>query len=52
MGVPCIRGVRLPFATVVGMVAEVMTDEEILADFPDLERKDIHLALRGRPETN
>ena len=50
MGVPCIRGVSLPFATVVGMVAEVMTDEEILADFPDLERKDIHLALRCAAE--
>jgi uncharacterized protein (DUF433 family) len=33
-GVPCIRGTRLPVATVVGMVAEGMTDQEILDDYP------------------
>lgn len=40
-GVPCIRGLRIPVATVVGMVAEGMTAEEILADYPDLEAGDI-----------
>jgi uncharacterized protein (DUF433 family) len=29
-GVPCIRGLRIPVATVVGMVAEAMTEAEIL----------------------
>ncbi|MFH1335094.1 MAG: DUF433 domain-containing protein, partial [Candidatus Zixiibacteriota bacterium] len=29
-GVPCIRGLRIPVATVVGMIADGMTDEEIL----------------------
>ncbi len=33
-GVPCIRGLRLPMARVVGMVAEGMTIEEILRGVP------------------
>jgi len=45
-GVPCVRGLRIPVATVVGMVAEGMTEAEILADYPDLQREDIHEALR------
>ncbi|HEY1407957.1 MAG TPA: DUF433 domain-containing protein [Promineifilum sp.] len=44
-GVPCIRGLRIPVATVVGMVADGMTDEEILEAFPDLESGDIREAL-------
>jgi uncharacterized protein (DUF433 family) len=44
-GVPCIRGLRMPVATVVAMVADGMTVEEILADFPDLEAGDIRVAL-------
>ena len=44
-GVPCIRGLRIPVATVVGMVAEGMTEAEILADYPDLQREDIDEAL-------
>ena len=44
-GVPCIRGMRIPVATVVGMVAERMADKEILEAFPDLEPEDIHEAL-------
>ncbi len=49
-GMPCIRGLRIPVATVVGMVAEGMTEEEILEDFPDLEREDIRDALRYAAE--
>jgi uncharacterized protein (DUF433 family) len=45
-GVPCIRGLRIPVATVVGMVAEGMTDKEILGAYPDLEPEDIREALR------
>lgn len=45
-GVPCIRGLRIPVATVVGMVADGMTGAEILAAYPDLEKEDIHEALR------
>lgn len=45
-GVPCIRGTRIPVATVVGMVAEGMTDQEILDDYPQLNREDVREALR------
>ena len=49
-GVPCIRGMRVPVATVVGMVAEGMTTDEILDDFPYLEREDIAEALQYAAE--
>jgi uncharacterized protein (DUF433 family) len=45
-GLPCIRGMRMPVATVVGMVADGMPVAEILDDFPDLEAEDIAEALR------
>ncbi len=45
-GVPCIRELRMPVATVVRMVAEGMTHEQILEEHPDLEREDIQEALR------
>lgn len=45
-GAPCIRGLRIPVATVVGMVADGMTVDEILAGYPDLQREDIEEALR------
>jgi len=45
-GVPCIRGTRIPVATVVGMVAEGMGTDEILAEFPQLTLEDIRDALR------
>jgi len=45
-GLPCIRGLRIPVATVVAMLADRMTEEEILADYPDLEREDLAEALR------
>jgi uncharacterized protein (DUF433 family) len=44
-GVPCVRGLRIPVATVVGMVAEGMTFEEIVRDFPDLKAEDVHAVL-------
>jgi uncharacterized protein (DUF433 family) len=45
-GVPCIRELRIPVATVVGMIADGMTEQEILDAYPDLEAEDIHEALR------
>ena len=45
-GVACIRGLRIPVATVVGMVADRMTVAEILQAYPDLESEDITQALR------
>ena len=49
-GVPCIRGLRIPVATVVGMVAEGMDEAAILTAYPDLEREDIREALRFAAE--
>jgi uncharacterized protein (DUF433 family) len=49
-GVPCIRGLRIPLATVVGMVADGMTTEEILRSFPDLEKDDIRESLQYAAE--
>ena len=49
-GVPCIRGMRIPVATVVGMLADGMASPEILAAFPDLEAEDIVAALRYAAE--
>jgi uncharacterized protein (DUF433 family) len=45
-GVPCIRGLRIPVGTVVAMVADGMTETEILSAYPDLEREDLAEALR------
>lgn len=44
-GVPCIRRLRIPVSTVVGLVSEGLTDEQILNDYPDLELTDIRQAL-------
>ncbi len=49
-GVPCIRGLRIPVATVVGMLADSMGDAEILAAYPDLETEDIREAMRYAAE--
>ena len=44
-GVPCIRGFRIPVATVVEMVAQGMTAQEILKAYPDLEEDDVKQSL-------
>jgi uncharacterized protein (DUF433 family) len=44
-GVPCIRGLRIPVATVVAMVADGMAENEILIAYPDMEPDDISEAL-------
>ncbi|MCE5326793.1 MAG: DUF433 domain-containing protein [Planctomycetaceae bacterium] len=49
-GVPCIRGLRIPVATVVEMVADNMTAAEILEAYPDLQPEDIQEALRYAAE--
>ena len=49
-GVPCIRGLRIPVATVVGLVADGMSVDEILEAYPDLEREDVLEALRFAAE--
>jgi len=49
-GAPCIRGLRIPVATVVAMVADGMTVDEITRDLPDLEPEDVSEALRYAAE--
>ena len=49
-GVPCIRALRIPVATVVSMVADGMTEGEILEAYPDLEAPDIREALQFAAE--
>jgi uncharacterized protein (DUF433 family) len=49
-GVACVRRLRIPIATVVGMVADGMTESEIIATYPDLEREDIREAPRYAAE--
>ena len=44
-GTPCIRGLRIPVATVVSMIADGMVEAAILAAYPDLQSGDIHEAL-------
>ncbi len=49
-GVPCIRKLRIPVVTVAGMVAEGMTDDEILKAYTDLELEDLREALKYAAE--
>jgi uncharacterized protein (DUF433 family) len=49
-GVPCIAGTRIPAATIVGLVAESQSIDEILADYPQLHADDIREALRYAAE--
>jgi uncharacterized protein (DUF433 family) len=44
-GKPCIRGMRVTVGTIVGLVASGKTVDEVLADYPYLEREDIMEAL-------
>ena len=44
-GVPCIQGLRIPVATVVGLVAQGMTETRIVEEYPDLEVADVRQAL-------
>ena len=44
-GKPCIRGLRITVYDILEYLASGMTEVEILADFPDLEREDIRAAL-------
>ena len=48
-GLPSIRGLRIPVATVVAMVADGMSTDEIIAELPDLTREDVREALANLP---
>ena len=49
-GVPCVRGLRIPVATIVGLVAEGQSRDEILRLYPDLEPDDVRQALEYAAE--
>ena len=44
-GKPCIRGMRVTVGAVLGLLADGMTQEQILSDYPYLEAEDIRAAL-------
>ena len=44
-GKPCIRGLRIAVQDVLEYLASGMTEDQILADFPELEREDIRACL-------
>jgi uncharacterized protein (DUF433 family) len=44
-GKPCLRGLRITVYDVLDYLAGGMTEDQILADFPDLERDDIRATL-------
>ncbi|HLH03957.1 MAG TPA: DUF433 domain-containing protein [Bryobacteraceae bacterium] len=45
-GVPCVRGLRIPVATVLRMMASGLSEPQILQNYPDLEPEDIRQCLR------
>ena len=42
----CVRGMRIRVSDILEMLGEGVSTEEILADFPDLEREDILASLQ------
>lgn len=44
-GKPCVRGLRYPVETLLELLSGGMTFDEVLADYPDLEREDLLAAL-------
>lgn len=44
-GLPCVRGLRVTVSAIVGQLAAGRTIEEVLADYPYLERADVLAAL-------
>ncbi len=44
-GKPCIRGLRYPVEMILELLSSGMTTDDLLADYEDLERADIHAAL-------
>ena len=45
-GKPCIRGMRITVADILGWLASGMTIDEIISDFNELTKEDIYAALR------
>lgn len=49
-GQPCIRGLRIPVSSVIAMVADGMSIQDITAELPDLTSDDVFEALRFAAE--
>lgn len=49
-GRACVRGMRITVSLLVNLVANGMTTEEILEEYPDLEAEDIRQALKHERE--
>ncbi|MFQ5963832.1 MAG: DUF433 domain-containing protein [Candidatus Scalinduaceae bacterium] len=45
-GQACIRGMRIPVSLIVSLVANGMTTDEIIKEYPDIELEDIKESLR------
>lgn len=45
-GKACIRGMRIPVSLIINLVANGMSVQEIVAEYPDLEPQDVEQALR------
>jgi uncharacterized protein (DUF433 family) len=44
-GKPCVRGLRYPAEMLLELLSSGMTHDDILADYPDLERDDLLAVL-------
>lgn len=44
-GKPTIRGMRYPVELILDLLSAGMTENEVLMDYPDLEKEDIHASL-------
>jgi uncharacterized protein (DUF433 family) len=44
-GEPCIAGTRIPVRMIVGSLADGMTAEQVVAEYPQLHREDVLAAL-------
>ena len=44
-GLPCIRGMRIPVTTILGLMASGAAEKEILTDYPDLEAADLKACM-------
>ncbi len=45
-GVPCVRHLRIPVATVLRLLAGGLAENEIISEYPDLQKEDIRECLR------
>jgi uncharacterized protein (DUF433 family) len=45
-GRPCIRGMRITVGMIVGQIGSGCSIDDLLADYPDLEREDVLQSLR------